>query len=137
MLRTIELIAGMNSLSLNDAFATPMYQAFVHGSEAPDDTPYDVIVPEQNIGEKNTSGSADASISQQLPWSRMDVVPQGVSDKILWASVHGASVPAPAPGPHAAAAENALSQRVWRTLTGHAELRGQSVDRLLPELADR
>ena len=34
MLRTLELITGIDPLSLNDALATPMYDAFISGSEA-------------------------------------------------------------------------------------------------------
>jgi len=136
MLRTIELICGMDSLSLNDALATPMYESFISGREKPDDTPYDVIVPEQNIAEKNTGGSALASVSKELPWNRLDAIPQGVSDKILWASVHGTSAPAPPPGPNASPAENELSLRVWKALTGRTSVQGQSVDRLLPSLGD-
>jgi YVTN family beta-propeller protein len=136
MLRTIELLGGINALSLNDALATPMYKAFISGEEKPDDTPYNVITPEQDIGEKNTASSPAASISQQLPWSRLDAIPQGVSDKIVWASVHGASVPAPPPGPNASPAENELSLRVWKTVAEHTGVPGQTIDRLLPALGD-
>jgi YVTN family beta-propeller protein len=136
MLRTAELISGIHSLSLNDALATPMYQAFIRGEEKPDNTPYNVITPEQDIGEKNTASSAFASISKAMPWDRLDAVPQGVSDKILWAAVHGTSVPAAPAGPNAAAVEQELSQRVWNSLTGHASVPGQSVNRLLPSLGD-
>jgi hypothetical protein len=137
MLRTSELISGINPLSLNDALATPMYRAFISGEEQPDNTPYNVITPEQDIAQKNTAASAAASISKQLPWSRLDAIPQGVADKIVWASVHGASVPAPPPGPNAAPGENELALRVWKALTGHTSVPGQSVERLLPRLGDR
>jgi YVTN family beta-propeller protein len=136
MLHTAELISGINSLALNDALATPMYKAFISGEEKPDDTPYDVIAPEQDIGEKNTASSAMANISEKLPWSRLDAVPQGVSDKILWASVHGGSVPAPSSGPNASAAETELSRRVWKAVTGQGRARGQGVNRLLSGSGD-
>src|SRR5437588_1447316 len=58
MLRTAELIAGIDPLSLNDALATPFYDAFISGSEKPDDTPYDVIAPAQDIAATNTSATA-------------------------------------------------------------------------------
>jgi YVTN family beta-propeller protein len=136
MLRTAELISGIKSLSLNDALATPMYKAFISGEEKPDDTPYNVITPEQDIAAKNTSGSALAKVSKELPWNRLDAVPQGVSDKILWASVHGVSVPAPPPGPNASPSVNELSLRVWRALTGHNSVSGQSINRMLRSLGD-
>ena len=123
MLRTAELIAGINPLSLNDSLATPMYRVFVSGSEQPDDTPYNVISPEQDIGEKNGAGAAAANLSNALPWSQLDAVPQHISDKILWAAVHGTSVPAPPAGPNASEAERARATRVWSLLRAHKDVR--------------
>ena len=39
MLRTMELILGLDPLALNDALATPMYDAFISGSQTPDNSP--------------------------------------------------------------------------------------------------
>jgi len=83
-----------------------MYDAFISGSEQPDDTPYTVRSPTYNIAQKNTAAAADAKLSDELPWSRLDAVPQEISDQILWASVHGASAPAPPPGPNASLGEH-------------------------------
>jgi YVTN family beta-propeller protein len=119
LLRTAELIAGISPLSLNDALATPMYKAFVSGEEKPDNAPYNVIAPAQDIGQKNGAGAAAAGLSKALPWSRLDAVPQRVSDKILWASVHGTSTPAPPSGPNASASEHEHATRVWSALSAH------------------
>jgi len=131
-LRTAELISGIDPLSLNDALATPMYKAFISREEKPDDTPYNVIAPEQDIGQTNGSAAAAAQISRALPWNRLDAVPQEISDKILWAAVHGTSVPAPPPGPNASAAEHERAVRVASLLAAHRD-----VSAALAEGADR
>jgi YVTN family beta-propeller protein len=106
MLRTLELILGLDPLALNDALATPMYDTFISGSEQPDDTPYTVKAPTYNIATQNTAASPDAKLSGELPWNRLDAVPQEISDEILWASVHGAGSTPPAPGPNASPDEH-------------------------------
>ncbi len=123
MLRTIELIIGMDPLSLNDALATPMYDAFISGNEKPDDTPYNVIEPTQDIGATNGSNAPLAKTSNALPWSYLDAVPQEISDQILWASVHGVKVPAPPPGPNASPIEHARAVLVRKLLAQHRNLR--------------
>ncbi len=97
-LRTIELIAGLDPLALNDALATPMYDAFISGSQKPDDSPYTVRPPTYPITATNTAAAPDAKLSNEIPWNRLDAVPQEMSDAILWASAHGAAIPAPPPG---------------------------------------
>jgi YVTN family beta-propeller protein len=105
VLRTMELITGLDPLGLNDALATPMYDAFISGSQTPDDTPYNVIAPSYPLTTKNTPSSPLAGLSRELPWNRLDAVPQAISDQILWASVHGAGSTPPAAGPDASPAE--------------------------------
>lgn len=118
MLRTIELITGIDPLSLNDALATPMYGAFIGGAAKPDNTPYKVITPAQDIGQTNGASAAMAAMSQRLPWNRLDAVPQAISDRILWAAVHGAGSPPPPPGPNASPAEHARALSVAAALAG-------------------
>jgi YVTN family beta-propeller protein len=100
MLRTAELILGLDPLALNDALATPMYDAFISGSAKPDDSPYTVRTPQYPLTSTNASTAADAKLSGELPWNRLDAVPQAISDEILWASEHG-KAPAPQAGPDA------------------------------------
>jgi YVTN family beta-propeller protein len=101
MLRTIELICGLDPLALNDALATPMYDAFISGSQTPNDAPYNVIEPKYPINKTNRKSAPDATLSNELPWNQLDAVPQAMSDQILWASVYGAKVPPPQAGPGA------------------------------------
>ena len=119
MLRTVELICGIDPLSLNDALATPMYSAFISGHHKPNDAPYNVIAPKYSITTTNKATAADAQLSDALPWNHLDAVPQAVSDRILWAAVHGTSVPAPPPGPNASPSDQAQADLVWRMLMDH------------------
>jgi YVTN family beta-propeller protein len=104
-LRTIGLILGLDPLALNDALATPMYDVFTRGSEKPDDAPYTVRMPDYPLTSTNTAAAPDAKLSSELPWNRLDGVPQAISDQILWASVHGTQVPAPPAGADASPEE--------------------------------
>ena len=116
VLRTLELILGLDPLALNDALATPMYNAFISGSAKPNDAPYNVVAPTYDISATNTAAAADAKLSQALPWSSLDAVPQSISDAVLWASVHGAkSIPPPA-GPNASPDEVDRAAAMWSLL---------------------
>jgi hypothetical protein len=101
VLRTLELITGLDPLALNDALATPMYDAFISGTQKPDNTPYTVISPGYSITATNSASAPAAKLSNELPWNRLDAVPQAISDEILWASAHGSGAAAPPGGPHA------------------------------------
>jgi YVTN family beta-propeller protein len=114
-LRTAEILAGIEPLSLNDALAAPMYDAFRNDGK-PDLTPYDAITPEQSLTETNTASSPAASMSAALPFGRMDAVPQELSDRILWASVHGDRAAPPAPGPNASPLVHARAAGALRVL---------------------
>jgi hypothetical protein len=105
MLRTIELILGLDPLALNDALATPMYGAFISGSQKPDDTAYTVRSPTYPLTAKNSASAADAKLSNEIPWNRLDAVPQEISDAILWASARGHAA-VPSPGPNASPDEH-------------------------------
>ncbi len=118
-LRTAMAIVGLKPLSLNDGLATPLYDAFVN---APTPTaeqmkPYDAIQPQQRIDARNGVPSTPtarsiARLSDALPYERQDVVPQPISDRIIWQSVYGDSRPVPQPGPNASPLETERSQEV-------------------------
>ncbi|MCU1426762.1 MAG: hypothetical protein JWL83_762 [Actinomycetia bacterium] len=116
-LRTAELILGMHPLALFDSLATPMYDAF---TSTPNLTAYDAIQPEQPLDERNpvpptpltavalpgstllTSAGVDAQkLALALPFEKLDLVPQELSDAVLWHSVYGWGSSPPAPGPGA------------------------------------
>jgi YVTN family beta-propeller protein len=99
VVRSIELILGMDPLSLNDAAATPMYDAFA--STPVNSAPYTALVPKVDLMEMNTATSPDAEWSVSLPLEAPDQVSQADLDIILWHSVYGADSTPPPPGPGA------------------------------------
>ena len=104
VIRSMQLILGMEPLGLFDAVATPMYDAF---SGTPDNaTPYAALVPKQDRRAVNTASSPDAALSGRLDFSGIDQVPQHTLDGILWHAVHGAGSTPPPPGPNAGAGED-------------------------------
>jgi hypothetical protein len=112
------MILGLKPLSLFDALATPMYDAF---TRRPDLTPYDAIQPEQALGDRNpvvgastlatafTSASDARQLALHLPFDKVDLVPQELSDQVLWHSVYGWAATPPVPGPSASMREHERS----------------------------
>jgi hypothetical protein len=113
VLRTIELILGLKPLSLSDALAAPMYDAF---RPTVDLAPYDVVTPDQDLNAVNSGGTASARMADRLPFDRLDAVPQQLSDDLLWKAVYGEKARPPRPGPNASAAERARAVAVRRAL---------------------
>ena len=99
VVRSMELIMGMKALSLNDALATPMYDAFT--SEPLNAAPVDVIPAKVDLLERNTQAAPWAALSNRLALDKLDAVPQWKLDAILWKSVYGADSTPPPPGPGA------------------------------------
>lgn len=97
--RSIELIIGMDPLSLNDANATPMYDAFTATPE--NIAPYTAIPATVDLLTMNDAASPDSEWSASLALDQVDRVPQRVLDEILWHSVYGADSNPPPPGPGA------------------------------------
>jgi hypothetical protein len=106
MLRTAEIMLGMDPLSRFDATAEPMYDAFRHDGQ-PDLRPYDAITPQQAIGQLTTTANAAGPFVAELPFDQPDVVPQAIFDQVLWRSVYGQSSAPPPPGPDASPLEAA------------------------------
>jgi Phosphoesterase family len=100
VIRSMELILGMEPLGLNDAVAEPMYDAFTPTAE--NAAPYTAIVPKQDRLAVNASNAADARLSASLDFSKPDQVPQWLFDRILWHAVYGENSSPPPPGPNAA-----------------------------------
>jgi YVTN family beta-propeller protein len=99
VIRSMELIIGMEPLGLNDALAVPMYDAFT--SKPANAAPFDAIVPKQNRMALNGPDAPDVALSASLDFSDLDRVPQRVLDAILWHAVYGADSTPPPPGPNA------------------------------------
>jgi DNA-binding beta-propeller fold protein YncE len=99
VIRSMELIMGMKPLSLNDALATPMYDAF---TPAPSNAAaYDAIPAKVDLLVRNSASAPWAAASSRFDFSGVDQVSQRQLDAIIWRSVYGADSTPPPPGPGA------------------------------------
>ena len=103
--RSIELIIGMTPLTLNDALATPMYDAFT--PKPTNSAPYTAIVSGIDRLKMNSAASPDSEWSAALPLSTPDQVSQASLDAIIWHSVFGVHSAPPPPGPGASGESDA------------------------------
>jgi hypothetical protein len=86
VLRTMELILGLQPLSQYDASATPMYNAF---QPTPVATPFTHLPPRVSIDEKNPPAAYGADASRRMDFSAPDLAPEGELNEILWRSIRG------------------------------------------------
>jgi DNA-binding beta-propeller fold protein YncE len=107
MVKTVELMLGLPSMSIFDLVATDMRASFIDPSEKPDLTPYIAIVPEQSLADVNQRvGSIDgpsaaerrsaARASARMSFAGPDEAPSEQLNRILWHDVKGWSTPYPA-----------------------------------------
>jgi hypothetical protein len=94
MLRTMELILGLQPMTQFDASATPMYNCF---TAKPDLQPYDALEPQIDLNEKNTMASWGSRLSMKMDFSKEDAADDLLLNEIIWKSVRGANSPMPAP----------------------------------------
>ena len=80
ILRTIELMLGMQPLSTYDAMAVPLDAAF---SEAPDLRPYTAIAPKVDTRARNVASAYGSKISASMDFSRPDAVDAATFEEIL------------------------------------------------------
>jgi YVTN family beta-propeller protein len=94
MLRTIELILGLEPMSQYDAAATPMYNAF---QNRPTLTPYTALPARVPTTERNDWSAYGAKASLQMNLAEADLAPELELNEILWKSIKGAGSPMPPP----------------------------------------
>jgi hypothetical protein len=94
MLRTMELILGLDPLTQFDAGATPMFNSF---TSQPDLTPYAVVQAKIDLDAKNGSMAYGAKESSKMDWSEYDRIDEDVLNRILWKSIRGVKSEVPAP----------------------------------------
>jgi DNA-binding beta-propeller fold protein YncE len=99
VVRSIELILGLKPLTLNDALATPMYDAFT--AKALNNPPVTAIPSRISLITRNGPAAPDSMWSSTLALGQPDQVSQSTLDQILWRSVYGANSTPPPPGPGA------------------------------------
>ncbi len=94
MLRTIELILGLPSMSQYDAAATPMWNSF---TDKADEEPYTALKPGVSLDEKNPETAPGAKRSAAMNFSKEDSAPDIELNEIIWKSVKGPHSEMPAP----------------------------------------
>lgn len=94
MLRTIELILGLEPMSQYDAAATPMYHAFQPGAVA---TPFTALPARVPTDERNASTAWGAEASLRMNLREADLAPELELNEIIWRSIRGANSPMPPP----------------------------------------
>ena len=94
MVRTIELILGLEPLTQYDAGATPMFNCF---GSTPLLTVYQPLTPKVDLFAKNTEQSPGAKQSARMDFREYDRAPEDELNRILWAAAKGPKAPYPTP----------------------------------------
>ena len=88
VIRTIEEILGLDSLSQFDYYGRPLRDVFAATADL---TPYSVLKPAVDLNEKNPPAP---TASSKLDWSKPDAIPDDTLNRILWTAIKG-DVPYP------------------------------------------
>jgi YVTN family beta-propeller protein len=94
VLRTMELILGLQPMSQYDAAATPMYNAF---QATPDLTAFTHLPPRVPLDDRNDWNSPGAAASLRMNLQDADMAPELELNQIIWQSIHGAGSVMPPP----------------------------------------
>lgn len=94
MLRTMELILGLEPMSQCDAAATPMFGAFRTKSDL---RPYAHRKPKVSLDETNRSDAWGSKASVEMNLEEADRAPDLLLNEIVWRSVRGGDSPMPPP----------------------------------------
>jgi hypothetical protein len=99
ILKTIELMLGLPTLSLFDRIANDMRASF---QNTPDYSEYRAVQPKQSLFERNPlekalrgRARADALASARMHWDMPDAVPTEKLNRIIWRQVRGEKTPYP------------------------------------------
>lgn len=92
IIRTMELILGLEPLSQFDAAAPPMHNAF---ALQPDMTPYEHVDAQIDLDMKNSTTAYGAERSMQMDFSEYDRIDDFELNEILWRAVMGPNAPIP------------------------------------------
>jgi len=101
ILKTIELMLGLPTMSLFDLIATDMRASF---RDEPDFAPYDAMKPTWSLFEANPPAAilrgparAAAHASERMRWNIPDDAPAEKLNRILWGEIRGWKTPYPVP----------------------------------------
>ncbi len=106
MVKTVELMLGLPSMSIFDLVATDMRASFLDANASPNLAPYSAIEPKQSLLELNPAPrsiqgrfSAErkdaARLSARMVFDRPDEAPSDKLNRILWHDARGWDVPYP------------------------------------------
>ncbi|MEZ6141945.1 MAG: alkaline phosphatase family protein [Zavarzinella sp.] len=94
MLRTMELILGLDPMSQFDAAAMPMYHSF---QAKPDVAPYKHLIPKTDLKATNEANAWGAKWSERANLEQEDAADDILFNEVIWKSVRGANSRMPAP----------------------------------------
>jgi YVTN family beta-propeller protein len=92
VLRTIEEILGLQSMSQFDYFGRPLREIW---ADSPDMTPYAALTPAVSLDEVNPSGTRGARESARLDLRIEDAADETLFNEILWRAIKGPEVSYP------------------------------------------
>ncbi len=92
VLRTIELILGLDPMSQFDAASFPLTTAF---TDEPDTTPYNYLRNSWPTDRINGEDAYGSKVSALMDWDEEDETPEQPLNKILWKSIKGKDSPMP------------------------------------------
>lgn len=94
MLRTMELILGLQPMTQFDAAAMPMFASF---QKDPDLRPYSARPATVDLTEVNQKTAWGAKESSRMNFAKEDAADDLLLNEIIWRSIRGADSPMPAP----------------------------------------
>lgn len=94
MLRTIELILGLQPMSQYDAAAEPMWRCFAKEVSM---QPFEAVPALVDLNEKNHKNTPSAKLSESFDLSKEDAIPDLVFSEVIWKAVKGEESVMPAP----------------------------------------
>ena len=94
MLRTLELILGLQPMSQFDGAAAPLVASF---ASTPDLTPYVAVRPKVDLEATNPARTPAARLSARMDFSREDRVDDRLLTRAIWKSMRGSNAEPPAP----------------------------------------
>ena len=93
MLRTMELILGLRPMTVFDASARPMWNAFANRA---DTRPFDSVPARHSLDDRNPPrNTADARRSREFDLDEADRIDDDEMNAVLWRAVKGGTPPAP------------------------------------------
>ena len=94
VLRTIELILGLEPMSQYDAAATPLWRSF---TSKPDYTDFDYLPVTVNLNDKNTVVNKLSRKSATFNFSKEDDINDEEFTEVIWKGIKGINSPVPSP----------------------------------------